>query len=55
MTPINMDTSKALDMLLISKHKYAANTKDLETTRIRTASLATCHASATNFLSHIID
>ena len=51
MTPINMEPSKALDLLLISKHKYAAHTKDPEISRIRTVSLATYHASATNSLS----
>jgi hypothetical protein len=55
MTPINMEPSKSLDLLLRSKHKYAAHTKDSETTRFRTASLATYHASATIYLSHIID
>ena len=55
MTPINMEPSKALDLLLRSKHKYETHTKDLETTRIRTASLATYHASATIPLSHITD
>jgi hypothetical protein len=54
MTPINIEPSKALDLLLRSKHKYAAHTKDPETTRFRTASLATYHASATISLSHII-
>jgi hypothetical protein len=50
-----MDPSKALDLLLRSKHKYAAHTKDPETTRFRITSLATYHASATISLSHKID
>ena len=54
MTPINMEPSYVLDLLLRSKH-ICNPYKDPETTRFRTASLATYHASATISLSHITD
>ena len=55
MTPINMEPSNALDLLLKSKHKYEAHTNILKLRDFRTASQATYHASATISLLHVTD
>jgi hypothetical protein len=54
MTPITMEPYSALDLLLRSKN-ICNPYKYIETTRFKTASLATCLASATISLSRVTD